>query len=394
MGDGAGAYVAMLPLSLKNQRKVPYLSPPPMGQASLKIEPITEFQEKKILSCLLQELNTNFGLNLDTDPDHTRTSDPMTVTDSGRVVLVGASHMSRTAAAVAAAGGDVIDASSPGWAPSKDSCKKIANFLKNLALKDGDTLVIDVWSNLAFMGTDEYGIPCRSSKIGGKYHIGGHLQAAPRTVFQNGFNELGPVLEAAGRAAIVLIEPFPRYIVGKCCTDPSHITNFGSNDYEDEFHRAADTAESVASALETDFSMLRFTDLFAGNDSSLAGLQTAEGGPIWAASDPVHLTPAAYTELGAAIVASYGGSEAGRPNKRPRLESIVPAHPRGRGGCGFRGNLAPPPWVTGMASERGGSSGYGHWSLRRPFGLRSWHPRGSYGPFIRAPTRGRFGRRN
>jgi len=100
---------------------------------------MTEIQEKKILGCLLLEINSNFGLSLDTEPDCTRNSDPMAVTDTGRVVLVGASHMGRTAAAVAAAGGDVIDASSPGWAPSKDSCKKIANFVKNLALKDGNT---------------------------------------------------------------------------------------------------------------------------------------------------------------------------------------------------------------------------------------------------------------
>jgi len=162
MGDGAGAFVTMLPISLKNQRKVPYLSPPPTGQAKLQIRPLLEIEEKDILNCLLLEINQNYGLSLDTEPDYTRRSDPMTVTDTRRVVLVGASHMSRTAAAVAAAGGDVIDASSPGWVPSKESCKKIACFVKNLALKDGDALVVDIWSNLAYMGTDEFGIPTSS----------------------------------------------------------------------------------------------------------------------------------------------------------------------------------------------------------------------------------------
>jgi len=360
----------------------------------MKIEPLSEIQEKKILSCLLQEINTNFGLSLDTDPDYSRTSDPMAVTDSGRVVLVGASHMSRTAAAVAAAGGDVVDASSPGWTPSKDSCKKLANFVRNLALKECDTLLIDIWSNMAFMGTDEYGIPNRATKIGGRYHIVGHLQAAPRTVFQNGLNEVGPVLEAAGRAAIVLIEPFPRYVVGKCCSESAHVSNYGANDYEGEFHRAADTAEAVAASLESEYSMLRLSDVFTGIDSSLSGLQTAEGGPLWAATDPVHLTPAAYSELGAAVVASYGGGETGRPSKRPRLESIVPAHPRGRGGCGFQGNITPPAWVSGLASVRGGIPSYGHRSLRRPFGSRSWRSGGPYRGFTRTPSRGRYGRRN
>jgi len=75
--------------------------------AKLCIEPISETTEKKISTCFLEEINTNFGLNLDTEPD------PMTMTGTGRVVIVGASHMSRTAAADAAAaagGGKVIDA--------------------------------------------------------------------------------------------------------------------------------------------------------------------------------------------------------------------------------------------------------------------------------------------
>jgi len=136
---------------------------------------------------------------------------------------------------------------------------------------------------------------------------------------------------------------------------------------------------------------IRGCDIFAGIESSLSGYQTAEGGPLWDASDPVHLTPAAYSELGAAIVASCGGCESGRPSKRPRLESIVPAHPRGRGGCGFRGNFAPPPWVTGLASERGAGAGQSNRSVRRPYGSRSWRPRGPYGGSTRAPYRGRYG---
>ena len=221
----------------------------------------------------------------------------MAVTGSGRVVIVGASHMSRTAAAVAAAGGEVIDATSPGWSPNSESCKKISNFVRNLGLMEDDTIVIDIWSNSAFMGTDEFGIPCRATKIDGRYHVLGHLQAAPRTVFQTGFNEARTVLDAAGRATKILIEPFPRYITGKGCPDPTHLTNFGHANYEDEFHRAADTVKAVAATLEDEFLILRLSEIFTGGDSSLAGLQTAEGGPLSASNDPVHLTHEAHPLL-------------------------------------------------------------------------------------------------
>jgi hypothetical protein len=70
------------------------------------------------------------------------------------------------------------------------------------ALTPASVLSTYVLTNLAddglswlTLGTDEFGIPCRATKIGGRFHVGGHLQAAPRTVFQNGFNEVGPILD-------------------------------------------------------------------------------------------------------------------------------------------------------------------------------------------------------
>ena len=123
------------------------------------------------------------------------------------------------------------------------------------------------------------------------------------------------------------------------------------------------------------YSILRVSDIFAGSDSSLAGLQTAEGGPLWAPNDPVHLSRNAYNELGAAVVAAGGDTETTRPSKRPRLESIVPAHPSGRGGRGFRGNAVAPLWVTGLAGPgfgRGRDNRRGSGTVYRP----GWGRRG------------------
>jgi hypothetical protein len=129
-GGGGGfaeafaAFALMMPIFLKNQRKVPYLLEPPTGLAFKKIPPISAF-----------------------------------------------------------------DLAAPGWAPGRDSCQNLAECLTRLKLNSKDTVVLDIWSNSSVMGTDEFGLPCRAVKQHGTYHIVGHLQAAPRTVFQKGMDD-------------------------------------------------------------------------------------------------------------------------------------------------------------------------------------------------------------
>jgi hypothetical protein len=162
-------------------------------------------------------------------------------------------------------------------------------------------------------------------------------------------------------------------------------------EYEDEFHRAADAAEVVAASINGDFSLLRLSEIFAGTESSLSELRTAEGGQLWGVTDPVHLTAEAYMEIGAAIVAQSGGDSSGRPGKRPRLESIVPAHYSGHGGRGIRGNVRAPLWVTGQAAI-GAPTFRGGRGRARGGGRGNALPRG-FRTSGRRPYRGRFQRR-
>ena len=67
-----------MPISLKNHRKVPFLSEPPTSLAAKKITPILEEDEAKIINAMFEEINQNFGLTLDISPSSTRDSDPIT----------------------------------------------------------------------------------------------------------------------------------------------------------------------------------------------------------------------------------------------------------------------------------------------------------------------------
>ncbi len=115
----------------------------------------------------------------------------------------------------------------PAGTPTRDSCKKMANFVRN----PGPERRRHNCSRylVKFIGygyrTDEY-----VSSLKNRWEISRHWP--PAGCPQDRFSEWGT------------------YIVNKCCTDPSHISNYGASDFEEEFHRAADTPESVASALE------------------------------------------------------------------------------------------------------------------------------------------------
>jgi hypothetical protein len=292
------------------------------------------------------------------------------------MIFVGAWHMARLSEAAQSAGANCRFVGAPGWVASKDSLGEAARQIRAFSTDEKDTIVVDLWSNSAIMGTDDQGLPCRAHKIPGdsKYHIIGKMQAAPRTLFEKVMGEAKPIFDAAGGSKIVLVLPFPRYISGKCCHDPEHLTNWGQESQSAEIYRAIDSAEMAIAAYstETTFSTLSVINTFNGSDLDLAEVTTSDGLPIWREADPVHLSQTAYNELAAAVGEQHDGGGGGdRPRKRPRLESVVPARPGGA--RGRQGHVRPPLWVSGMAPRGMGSSGRG----RAPRGF--WAARGGRG---------------
>jgi hypothetical protein len=139
--------------------------------------------EAKLVNCMLEELNDAYGLKLDSVPDISREVDPGTDHGQRKMVIVGASHMSRIAAVMADGGIQVSNLSTPGWKGTKENISKVTDYVKSANLAKTDMVVLDLFSNSAFMGTDESGMPRKAvrSPVDGKYHLVGQLQAAPKT---------------------------------------------------------------------------------------------------------------------------------------------------------------------------------------------------------------------
>jgi len=72
--------------------------------------------------------------------------------------------------------------------------------------------------------------------------------------------------------------PSRAYVLRKC------YANYGREDYDEEFYRAAETAEAVTFAWGTHANFLRLNDILARIE-----LRTAGGDHLWGESDPVHL---------------------------------------------------------------------------------------------------------
>jgi hypothetical protein len=243
----------------------------------------------------------------------------------------------------------------------------LANKLRSLKLNSQDTVVLDLLSNSAFMGSDTYGLPTEAVRAeDGRYHIIGSLSVAPISCAKKVLQTCSPLAEALRDTGVVLLSSVPRYIHTKCCEDPSHIENFDDQDLDGEIVEGLEGFKRVLQNWGTDnelmFTVIDPTMLTDTCDLPIKSRVTEDGQPLWSTKDPVHLTGAAYRDLATVIrdtahaidpadSASASGFNAGMHKKR-RAESVVtmpPANARKK----FRGatRTKVAGWLLGKTED-------------------------------------------
>ena len=81
------------------------------------------------------------------------------------------------------------------------------------------------------------------------YHIPGNMEGAPTGVLKAATRLAKPLLAVASKAGrIILLDPLPRYTIGKCCLKPDHITNYGDTDYLETVEVAVKNAQKALAA--------------------------------------------------------------------------------------------------------------------------------------------------
>ncbi len=255
--------------------------------------PVEQAAEAVVINTMLAELNNHLGMDQATG----MTIDRTIINNRGvdHYVLVRASHSQRLERLCNK--DQIFKTVLPFPVLNKFTVEEASRGLKRLT-KDlpagqlGNLVVIfQILDNAAYMGELEDGstVPAKRDHAA-KYHVPGKLVLAPKNTVRSLMSNAKPMLEAAGSMRKVLLVPMPRYLTGKCCQDPTHITNFGETGY----------AASIKAQLEGLRKSIK-TYLF---QAGIRGVIVANPGSIWTdttknywGEDPVHPSEEAYHAL-------------------------------------------------------------------------------------------------
>ena len=126
MASGSQAeYVSrlVLPVSLSSSGYKKWVSAG-WGSLPCRLLPLDQSSEKKIVDCFINELNSNFDLELEDSVSLSRGLETTSLDKHLSILVVGASHASRLAVQLELLGHRVEQITHPGWRATKD---KIAN---------------------------------------------------------------------------------------------------------------------------------------------------------------------------------------------------------------------------------------------------------------------------
>jgi hypothetical protein len=286
-----------------------------------------------------------------------------------RVIIAGASHAARLVGGLAENGLQTVNLTKPGLTFDELTVSKLCTDLKNLKAGPEDFLILDPVSNSTFCGTDSKGNHVDPEKVEGKWHIRGQLVIRSKSYVRTVLKNLSKILDSFPELKILAMLPIPRYVSEKCCSDPEHITNFGSATYLEEISdelegiddlvRGWAQSRSCAAADTIDYRMV------LDEPAADLGKQSLDGSHIWA-DDPVHAVQAVYTAVSLSVISSIdelGGDVSEPQRKRPRLESVV-VRPKKRSDQlakpkpqGWSSGVLPDPGVHARGGTRGGQRG-------------------------------------
>jgi hypothetical protein len=262
--------------------------------------------ESKLLGVLIEELNCKFALQLDPDPITDRYSQEASGLhdhfDMLNVVFAGGSHSSRMLDQISDPNTKLLDCTVPGFRLTERSVAEMAKDIKEIASElpaKGTVFVMQLFDNSIYYGSREEGemlLPKKGTDRA--YHVEGALKIVKKSTFRDLFNLALSVIKEAGDITVFLTVPLPRYLLEKCCSDPSHISNKYEADYESSIREAlADIAGWMKSMSE----MRRLKNVVIYNPMEPLGLLDDEADEeqilqLWG-PDPVHPTEAAYRAI-------------------------------------------------------------------------------------------------
>ncbi len=201
---------------------------------------ISEFEERTLITALVNDLNSGLALSLDTSPSFERS--PITPASTGgegkriKYVVIGASHGKRLAITLSKLGHEVLDLSDGGWKLSRSSVEQM---IKNCEQLKSETpsevqIVLSILDSALFWGETEEGVAPARKLHDNRYHLEWSVILAGKDMVADRFAQAVPLLQTLSKFKLALLSPIPRFLTGGCCRDENHCSNWMEENFASE----------------------------------------------------------------------------------------------------------------------------------------------------------------
>jgi hypothetical protein len=256
-----------------------------------------------------------------------------------------------------------------------ENLREIERKVRKICPDENDLVVLDLISNIAYMGTDEDGLPSPAFRSGdGTYHIPGSLTTAPPTTIKKALEHCAALAGMLKKTRVLLICPIPRYVASKCCVDSKHIENFENPDYDDELLECQDQHRRILSvwgaSAGLNFEICDPTSVVNNTEPMLRHRVTSKVTQLWCQADGVHMSRDAYADLAHAILEANQGGDTGDAascssgsSKRKVPDSVVtlpgaPKHAR------LQKSVRKAGWLHGLPENSVAGKNWRGWPSR------------------------------
>jgi ribosome-associated protein YbcJ (S4-like RNA binding protein) len=326
---------------------------------------------------MLEELHYSLGVPLMKMAGLYGADSKATVADK-TVIVVGASHMRRTAEVLADMGIEVKMVETAHWRATKKEVQQLLQDIKERigSLKSDEVVIVmGMTDNAYYLARAEDGslIPnCRSTD--GSYHMHGEVVGAPLDSCRQVFLQLEPLFKELQDYDKMLLVPLPRYLWQSCCEDPEHGANVANEEHADQLLAGTAAVQKLwrGMTFRGKIRNMKVTDL----GRKLSGRE------LWA--DPVHFTVDGYKVVANHIMDGFSAMEAKREIYEEEDRNMKRRGEEEAGGSGTRKKMANESdnYVSRQdfpfRGGRGGGGGGGGRGGRGGFwgGWRGWQAGG------------------
>ena len=265
----------------------------------------------ELLTVLIKALSSDLGIQC--HPEDSLVRDPILHQDRKdkieSLILVGASHMRRTATVLQEAGYSVKLVAIPGNIMSDSAIKATKKELAGLSVDPCTAIVYDLFGKFTYRYVQEDGGLVLPVPIMGSHHLLGDITVCSDNSFKSLVSKIVSLITVNIVPSVVL-PPIPRYIAGGCCTEDGHSTNVGKVGFPEEMVSKIANLRKVLKGELTGSTLGGFwvTDVIGCLDSAGVGNintpPTADSLKELFTPDNVHLTSLGYSKLAKGILES------------------------------------------------------------------------------------------